>query len=304
MSGLRAVSLVPSATEIALALGAGDRLLGVSDDCVHVPGAAGLPVVSRAALLETTASQAARDAAVRRTLAAGRSLYALDGDAIAALRPDVVFAQDDCAVCAVPSSLVLDQLGPEARATCRVVSIDPHDLEDVFASFEVVADALGLPGTGVELANACRDRLSAIGPAPGPPPRVLVLDWCDPPFVAGNWVPDLVEAAGGLPVGTKSGERSHGLDPSELKAGVDAVVVAPCGVPLSEATAAALELRQRLVELSVARWCVLDGRAFFSRPGPGLVEGTAAVAAWLAGDDLPDGVGRDLSAVRRPGDPR
>ncbi len=297
MSGLRAVSLVPSATEIVLAIGAGDHLVGVSDDCVHVPGATGLPVVSRATLLETTASQAARDAAVRETLASGQPLYALDGDAIAALRPDVVFAQDDCAVCAVPSSLVLDHLGPEARATCRVVSVDPRDLADVLASFEVVADALGLGGRGSELAQVCRDRLSAIGPHPEPRPRVLVLDWCDPPFVAGNWVPDLVEAAGGLPVGTKSGTRSHELDPSELKAGVDAVVVAPCGVPLSEATDSALETRHRLVELSAARWCVLDGRAFFSRPGPGLVEGVLAVAAWLAGGCLPDDIGTDLSDV-------
>jgi iron complex transport system substrate-binding protein len=300
---VRAVSLVPSATETVIALGARDCLIGVSDDCSALSGASGLPVISRAVLAGLSRSPVEVDSAVRSERGAGRSLYELDIVQLRALSPDVIFAQDQCAVCAVPSSAVLAALGPGADA-CRVVSIDPHNLPQVFASFEQIAEALGLCGSGEELARQCRhqlDSLDALG-ARSSRPTVLVLDWPEPAFVAGNWVPEIVAAAGGSAVGCAPGEPSHPIDLGAFERnehGLDAVVVAPCGLPIDEAADAARHLLTAWPALGAARWCALDGRAWFSRPGPGLLEGAAGLAAWLAGEGLPAEMGQEITPPLR-----
>ncbi len=299
---VRAVSLVPSATETVIALGARDCLIGVSDDCTALDGADGLPVISRAVLSGLSTSPADVDSAVRSERGAGHSLYELDCDRLHDLSPEVIFAQDQCAACAVPSSAVLAALGPRADE-CRVVSLDPHNLGDVFDSFEVIAEALGLRGRGAELARRCRhdlDALSVVAPraTPSSRPSVLVLDWPEPAFVAGNWVPEIVTAAGGLAVGCTPGEPSHPIDLGAFEGQLyapEAVVVAPCGLPIDEAAAAARQLLSHWPALAKARWCALDGRAWFSRPGPGLVEGAAGLAGWLAGHRLPARIGQGVT---------
>ncbi|MGH9299257.1 MAG: cobalamin-binding protein [Acidimicrobiales bacterium] len=286
---IRAVSLVPSATETMLALGAFDQLVAVSDDCLAIAGASNLPVVSRALVRSPSAAAGTGsgfgiDAAVREQMEAGRSLYELDGELLARLAPDVVFAEDECSVCAITSRIVVDALARRGQS-CRIVSLDPRSLEDVFASFETIASALGRGGAGTVLARSCRRRLQALAataPSDSAPERVLVLDWVEPPYVAGNWVPDLLRAAGCRPVGVEAGARSGPLDLGAIPPGtIDAVVVAPCGLDLPAAQASAGSLRSAFPELAGVPLLALDGRAWFSRPGPGLVEGMERLRGWL-----------------------
>jgi iron complex transport system substrate-binding protein len=332
-----AVSLVPSATDITLALGAGELLLGISADCDQ-PGAesdAPLPVVTRPMIDPSRAAvdPAGVDAAVRDQMAAGGLLYSLDVEAVVALAPDVVFAQDSCSVCALPSAEVVAALG-RAGLSCEIVSLDPVDLEGVLATFSTVGLALGLKAEGAALEASCRARLDWLMREAAQPgaqvgvvvpgvvvpgvvvpgvvvpgvvvpgvvvPGVVVLDWVDPPFVAGNWVPDLVRAAGGEPLLSVAGQPSHEISIDDLEASKpNVIVVAPCGLDLGAAQqqAGALEraLRARRVaagagsgagetsaDAAPPRIVAFDGRLWFSRPGPRLVDGAEALAAWLAG---------------------
>lgn len=277
-----AVSLVPSATEIVLSLGAADSLVAVSDDCLLLFGKDAPPVVSRQVLSEVGAPRAL-DEAVRRRVAAGEGLYRLDEDALAELRPDVVFAQDECGVCAVPSSLLVAALG--ATEPCRVISLDPSDLGQVFESFETVASALDLDGKGSRLADACRDEIAHLLGVDRPE-RVLVLDWPEPAFAAGNWVPELVAAVGATRLGPPPGTPSREIELGELLGDADVVVVAPCGLPLADSAREAARLARRHRRRRL-RWCALDGRHLFSRPGPGLVAGAALLASFLERRPLP-----------------
>lgn len=312
-----AVSLVPSATDIVVALGAAGSLLGISADCDQPDPAKPRPVVTRPMIDPAAAARdpAGVDAAVREQMAGGDQLYSLDVDAIVALAPDVVFAQDECSVCALPSSEVLAALAGRGLA-CEIVSLDPVDLDGVLSTFSVVGSALGLPDEGAGLEAASRQRLARLsagggggagtggdagtsGVPAGRRPRVLVLDWVDPLFVAGNWVPALVRAAGGEPLLATAGSPSRQISVDDLEASrPDLIVVAPCGLDLKAAQQSAEGLRLALgagemasAEVSEAaggggtamRMVAFDGRLWFSRPGPQLIEGAEALAAWLAG---------------------
>jgi len=291
----RAVSLVPSATDIIVAPGAVDSLVGISADCDQPDPSALRPVVTRTLIDPALAADDPMgvDAAVRQQMAAGGLLYSLDVEQVVALAPHVVFAQDDCAVCALPSSEVVAALAA-VGVHCEVASLDPQDLEDVLATFSSVGRSLGLEAAGEALETACRDRLQALASASGHPlvapnrsnpPRVAVLDWVEPPYVAGNWVPDLVRAAGGEPV--LAAARSRQTTIEELaRARPDLIAVAPCGLDLESACEAGRRFRQLAAdwyELRKARLVAFDGRVWFSRPGPQLVEGAEALAAWLSG---------------------
>lgn len=303
---MRVVSLVPSATEILLAIGAIDCLAGISDDCLAIAGTQDIPVVSRAvipAVVGSEASGSAVDAAVRSRLAAGEPLYEMDEALLATLDPDLVIGQDDCDVCAVPSAEVVATLTRTAssgagRDSCRTVSVDPVDLADVLGSIRTIAAAVGRADAGDELAAELTARLHQIPTAaPATRPVVLVLDWADPPFVAGRWVPDIVSAAGGTVAGgVVAGDPSRQAELDALfpaEAMPDAVVVAPCGIDLPAAASAAVALRTR-VGPGRARWLAVDGRQFFSRPGPGLVDGAEALAAWLRGESVSPGFGIEV----------
>src|SRR6478735_12034655 len=195
---VRIVSLLPSATEILFDLGAGDDVVGVTFECDHPVEARSRRIVSTSALPEGL-PPAEIDAAVSARLAAGEDLYHLDGGALADLDADLVVTQDLCAVCAVDVSVVDDAL---AYLGCRaeVLTIDPHTLDEVFDSIELLGGATGHATSAAALVTGLRSRLEAVRArvAGLPRPRVMLLEWTDPPYAPGHWVPEMIEAAGGL----------------------------------------------------------------------------------------------------------
>ena len=276
---MRVVSLLPSTTEILFAIGAGDDVVGVTFECDHPAEARSRRIVSTSTLPEGL-SPAEIDLEVKARMAAGEDLYRLEEGALRDLDPDVVVTQDLCAVCAVDVGEVdeaLDHLGCRAE----VVTVDPMGLDEVLRSIEVLGAVTGREEAARRLVASLRDRLAAVAAAVAgrPRPRVAVLEWTEPYFCAGHWVPDLVDAGGGEPVLAAPGARSHQIDPaSVVSADPDLVVVAPCGYRL----AGACELAERLVASGAlpARadvWAV-DADALFVRPGPRVVEGVEAVA--------------------------
>lgn len=270
------VSLLPSATEIVYALGLGEDLRGVSFECDYPAQARSVPVVSGAAL-PTDGSLSAQqiDAEVSARVAAGESIYTLDDARIRDIGPDLILAQDLCQVCAVPSGAVeeaLDVIGCQAQ----VVSLDPGRLDEVIACIGIVGTATGTTERAEALMEGLRARVDAVrrrvrGRAR---PRVLVLEWSDPPFNAGHWVPDMVEAAGGVPVLAAAGSRSRRLTWEEIQAEqVDITVFMPCGFDLEGAVAQAPDLLSRPDVAGLGRIFAVDANAYFSRPGPRVVDG-------------------------------
>jgi iron complex transport system substrate-binding protein len=289
VSSVRIVSLLPSATEIVYALGLADSLVGVTFECDEPPAARREKVVVVGGLDTTGLSPGEIDAAVRSRVVAGEDLYTLHAGALAALEPDVILTQDLCRVCALPSGHVDDAL---AHLGCRadVVTLDPHTLEDVLATILTVGERTGAAQRAEDLVTALRARLAKVAAsvAARRRPRVAVVEWVDPPFPAGHWVPDLVTAAGGTPVACRPGQRSVPVDWETFAAAApDVVVVAPCGFGLSDAAAQAAAVAARLPGRPV--WAV-DGNAVVVRPGPRLVDGVETLAAVLhpdPGDGVP-----------------
>lgn len=302
--GVRIVSLLPSATEILFAIGAGDEVVGVTFECDHPPGARTRRIVSTSALPEgVRASPAEIDRLVSERMAAGEDLYHLDRDALAGLDADLVVTQDLCAVCAVDVATVHDAL---EYLACRaqVLTVDPQTLPEVLDSVVTIGAAVGdgARDRAEKLRGALSARLEAVraqvmrNPGARPVPT-LVLEWTDPPFAPGHWVPDMVEAAGGRCVLGRSGERSFRTGWQELSASpaaaADVVVCAPCGFGLDESARLAGEIADR-VPAGVPLWAV-DANASFARPGPRLVDGVEALAGILH----PSAVGEPDSALAR-----
>jgi iron complex transport system substrate-binding protein len=276
----RIVSLLPSATEIVYALGIDDRLVGVTFECDEPARARTDKRVVVGGRDTNGMSPAEIDAYVRAQAAAGADLYHLHHDALADLSPDLVLTQDLCWVCAVPSASVsdaLDYLGCSAD----VLALDPHSLTDVLASIRAVGERTGVAQRADELVGELAHRLAVVAAAVAgrPRPRVAVVEWVDPPFPAGHWVPDLVRAAGGEPVAALPGQRSHAVDWAFVtSAQPDVVVVAPCGFHLAGAVEQAATVVAAVPDAAV--WAI-DGDAFIVRPGPRLVDGVEALAAIL-----------------------
>jgi iron complex transport system substrate-binding protein len=277
---MRLVSLLPSATEIVYALGLGDQLVGVTFECDEPASARRDKTVVVGGRDTSGMSPAAIDAYVRAQFAAGEDLYTLHADALAALAPELILTQDLCRVCALPSGHVeeaLDYLGCSAE----VVSLDPHSLDDVLATILTVGRHAGaLPQAG-QLVAALRQRLAVVaGRVAGQRrPAVAVIEWTDPPFTAGHWVPDLVTAAGGQPVAATSGAPSVQTTWEQIRAaGPEVVVAAPCGFHLDGAAAQAEAVARHLPGIPV--WAI-DADGLVVRPGPRLVDGIEALAAVL-----------------------
>ena len=283
---MRVVSLLPSATEIVFAIGRGDDVVGVTFECDFPPEARHRRVVSTSALPEGL-SPAEIDAVVRRRVAAGEDLYRLDRGALAGLDADVVLTQDLCAVCAVDVGRVeeaLEHLG----CTARVVTLDPQTLDAVLDSVVSVGRELGADEAAAGLAASLRGRLDRLGGkvAGAARPSVLVLEWTDPPFSAGHWVPDLVTAAGGRPVLHDAGRNSRRVEWDDVAgAGADVVVVAPCGYHLDPSCelAEGILAGGRLGPAAPQVWAV-DADAYVVRPGPRLVDGAELFGSILHPD--------------------
>jgi iron complex transport system substrate-binding protein len=286
MDAMRLVSLLPSATEIVYALGLGDDLVGVTFECDEPPQARQEKTVVVGGRDTRGMTPAEIDEYVRGRMSAGDDLYTLHADALAALAPDLIITQDLCRVCALPSGHVdaaLDHLGCRAD----VLSLDPYTLDQVLHTFREVGAAAGVPERAEALVAALRLRLDRVAAAVAgrPRPRVAVVEWVEPPFTAGHWVPDLVTAAGGDPVAARGGRRSVQVTYAELAAPAPAVVlVTPCGYHL----AGAVEQAEAVVpHFPGAQVWAIDGDGLVVRPGPRLVDGVEAIAAVLHPDAVP-----------------
>ena len=293
---MRIASLLPSATEIVYALGLGDDLVAVTFEC-DVPPRARLDNAVVVGGLETEGLTPGQvDALVREHVAAGADLYQLDEAALRAQNPDLVLTQDLCHVCALPAQRITDALA-DLGSAARVTTLDPHSLDDVLHSIVSIADAAGVPERGRTLVDSLRARLRAVaGQVAGRPrPRVAMLEWVDPPFAAGHWVPDLVTAAGGESVlGLPGGRSAEVAWPAVSAAEPEVVVVTPCGYGLDAACEQATTAIH-LLPPYVPVWAI-DADGLVVRPGPRLVDGVEALASLLH----PDVIGQRYGdAVRR-----
>jgi iron complex transport system substrate-binding protein len=285
---VRIVSLLPSATEILFAVGAGTDVVGVTFECDFPDEARSRRIVSNTTLPEGL-TPGEIDAAVRARLAAGEDLYTLDEGALRSLDPDLVVTQDLCAVCAVDIQDVdaaLEHLGCRAE----VLTLDPMTLAEVLRSVEAVGRATGHGPEGTRLAVQLQARLDQVAEsvAGRSRPRVAMLEWTDPPFSSGHWVPDMVAAAGGCSVLGQAGARSSPTTWDQVAtAGADVIVVTPCGFRLEGARELAVQLVDSgNLPAGIPVWAV-DADAAFVRPGPRLVDGVEALAAIIHPGSVP-----------------
>jgi iron complex transport system substrate-binding protein len=283
---MRVVSLLPAATEMVAALGGVGRLVGVSHECDYPPEVRSLPRVTRTRV-DPAMPSGAIDRAMAEAKRTGVSPVEVDVDLVAHLRPDVLIGQSVCDVCAVGEG-ELARLVTTLMPTPWVVTLHAHTLDEVLLDIRRVGEALELRDEAQELDAGLRYRLRRVGAraqGAGKIPRVLVLEWLDPPYVAGHWVPELVAVAGGQDVGSTPGERSRPRPWDELVAlAPDVVVVALCGfdVPRAQAELAAVTDRQARTLLE-RRVEFLDGNAYTSRPGPRLVDSAEMLTRLILG---------------------
>ncbi len=276
----RVVSLLPSITEIVCALGLRDSLVGRSHECDFPLGLGGLPALTEPKLDAARPSREIDDR-VKQLVSEGLSVYRVDADTLRELSPDVVLTQDHCEVCAASLSDVERALAEWTGHKPQVVSLEPRRLEDVWGDIERVADACGVPDRGRDLAAALRrdtDVLHRRAQASAAQPRVVCVEWIDPLMAAGNWVPELVELAGGRNLFGEAGEHSPWLDWQTLRdADPDVIIVLPCGfdIPRSRAELPALTSQAGFAELHAVRGgrvYLSDGNQYFNRPGPRLLD--------------------------------
>jgi iron complex transport system substrate-binding protein len=281
------VSLLPSGTEWVYALGREGSLAGVTFECDHPSAARSRHPIVVHGMPTDGLTPGEIDAAVRARMERGEPLYQLDTDALTRLAPDVVISQDLCRVCALPADEVetaIDRVG----CPSRIVTLDPHRLDDVLDGAVHVAVALGDETAGRRLRGELGARLESVASRVRgrERPRVLVLEWTDPPFLAGHWVPDMVVAAGGQVLLADPGERSVSTGwPAVGVVDPDIAVVAPCGFGLPDAVEYGRAVLDRLPSAS-AVWAI-DAGAFVTRPGPRVVDGVEALAHVLHPDAVP-----------------
>jgi iron complex transport system substrate-binding protein len=285
----RIVSLLPGATESCFALGLGDWVVGVSHECDFPIEARQRPVLTRPRL-DASAPSGEINRAVARAMTDGLSLYEIDAARLRELRPDIVITQDLCAVCAVSLDDVRSALARAAGPGCELVALSPMTLEDTFEDLERIAGAAGRPERGQALAAELRARaVAALARPAARRPRVLALEWLDPPMVAGHWTPELLRLAGAEPVLGHDGGATHAISWGDVAAAeADVLLVIPCGftVAQSERELPALLARPEVAGLRAVRdgrVLVMDGNAYWNRPGPRLLEGAELLAARLRG---------------------
>lgn len=302
---LRVVSLLPAGTEILSALGAVDLLVGRGHECRYPESIVSLPVVSGSRLPEGELSSAAIDAGVRAASAEGRSLYTIDVAALAECHPDVILTQGLCEVCAIATEDV-HLACAEAGIAPTLVELAPTGLDDALASVRTVAEAIGRPEVGDETWRSLRRHLMGVvgGVITQPRRRVAMLEWLDPPFAPGHWLPEQIACAGGEDVLGSPGEPSRRTTlQSVCDARPDVVILAPCGFSTDEAVrhATAARVVAELSETPAGRSgqiYAVDANAYFSCPGPRLVEGIQLLASVLHPTRM---TFEDAGAVRRLG---
>jgi iron complex transport system substrate-binding protein len=290
---VRIVSLVPSATETLFALGLGPDVIAVTHECDYPAAVLELPKITRDVL---PAGLDAReiDAAVKARTLAGDSIYELDGELLRELRPDLIVTQELCSVCAVSYDdvrAVAEEIDPHPH----VVSLDPHTVGEVLGDFRTLAQATDRKDVAVDLireasARVDRVRLAVRGLRR---PRVAALEWLDPPFAAGHWVPQLIEYAGGDDVLGFAGEKSEERTWQEIEASQPDIVIAmPCGFDAEIAHREAEMHRDELAALGAGEVVAVDAAAYFSRPGPRIIDGLELLAHIIHPAKFPEVPGR------------
>jgi iron complex transport system substrate-binding protein len=281
----RVVSLLPSATEIAVALGLGEALVGRSHECDWPPEVAHLPALTATKIPKGMRSDKI-DRTVKSIIESGLSAYTVDAERLRALRPDIILTQTQCAVCAVTPRDLEEALSDWTGTKPLLLSLAPDTLDDVWDDFAHVGEATGRDADPV--VAELKARLAAI-PCPAERPSVAAIEWIDPLMIAGNWIPELIGIAGGDPMLATPGQHSPFIEWEALRAAdPDAIVAMPCGfqaprtleeMPLLEALPGWAELRA----VRGDRVFVADGHHLYNRPGPRLVESAEALQAMLHG---------------------
>ncbi len=293
---MRIISLVPSATEMLFALGLGSDVIAVTHECDYPPAALELPKVTRD-VLPTGLSPAEIDAAVKERTLAGDSIYELDTEALHELAPELIVTQALCSVCAVSLDDVR-AVAQELDPSPEVISLDPHTLGEVLGDARTIAQATGARDAAVELIRAASARIDRVRVAVrgARRPRVTALEWLDPPFAAGHWTPQLIEFAGGEDVVGFAGEPSEERSWTELAAvEPDVVIVMPCGFDAEIAHREAEMHRDQLASLGAGEVVAVDASAYFSRPGPRIVDGLELLAHILHPELFPRAPGVALT---------
>jgi len=290
----RIVSLLPSATELVAALGAADALVGRSHECDFPPEVAALPVLTEARL-DATGTSAEIHAGMEAALADALSVYRVDAAGLRDLAPDVVVTQSQCEVCAVSEDDVVAALGrwDAGSGGPKLVSLGAEDLAGVYDDLARLGSALGRETQATLLAAEMRERLETItcrSVEAGWKPRLMFIEWMAPPMAGGNWMPELIDLAGGEPLFAHAGKPSPWVDWEDIVAAdPEAILIAPCGFEL-ERVAGEMQVLEALPgwaglkAVRSGRVAIADGNAFFNRPGPRLVESAEIVAEFLHPD--------------------
>jgi len=293
---MRIVSLVPHATELLFAIGAGPDVVAVTHECDHPPAVLELERVTRDAL-PPGLSAGEIDAAVRERVLGGEAIYELDETTVRELEPDLIVTQALCPVCAVSYDDVR-ALADGMASRPEVISLDPHTLGEALGDVRTVALATGRRERGVELIGQASSRIDRVRLAvrAQPRPRVAALEWLDPVFVAGHWTPQLIELAGGEDALGLPGEPSQTASWEMVAAArPDVVVVMPCGYDAARAHADALAHADELAAVGARLVVAVNASAYFSRPGPRLIDGLELLAHILHPERVPDAPGDALT---------
>ncbi|MGH2765075.1 MAG: cobalamin-binding protein [Actinomycetota bacterium] len=305
---MKIVSLLPSATELVYALGLGNELSGVTFECDHPPEARTKPVVSDTALpTDRPLSSGDIDGLVTGHMERKEPLYVLDKQLIATIQPDLILTQDLCRVCAVPSGQIEDAL-EELGCRSEVISMDPTGLDQVLESFLEVGRATGTEARAAELVGSLRERIEAVKARAArlPEIRTFAMEWLDPPFVGGHWIPDMIRLAAGVPLLIEAKQRSRKVTWREIaNASPEVVMFMPCGYYLAEAEHEAAriyevpEFRETTAHAGGTVFAT-DASSYFSRPGPRLVDGLEALAWAIHPEAFPAPPAGTVSRVPAP----
>jgi len=289
MSGVtRIASTLAGGTEISYALGLGDRVVAVSHECDFPPEIAGKPRITKTRVNDKAGSKAIDDQ-VRAMSATGESLYDVDGALLASLKPDVIIVQKQCEVCAVsPGDVARAAKSHPALASARVVALNPGSLEGIYEDIRAVADATDSAAAGERLVSAMRSRVEAVKARAASAisrPRVMCVEWIEPMMLGGNWMPTLVEYAGGQCGMVQADQKSVFSDhDAMLDYDPEVVVVMPCGFDLKRTLREAHDLKSYpgwydMTAFKARRIYAVDGNAYFNRSGPRIVDSLEILAA-------------------------
>jgi iron complex transport system substrate-binding protein len=295
---MRIASLVPSATEMLFALGLGEQVVGVTHECDWPEAARGLPHLT-STVLEEGLDAGEIDAAVKEVVGEGRALYELDEERLAELAPDLIVTQAVCEVCAVSYEDVVE-VAARLPGPQRVLQQDPSSLGEVLDDVTRLGEAAAIPERACALREELEHRLEVVrrAVADAPRPRVIALEWLDPPFVGGHWLPEMIALAGGEDVAGPPGQKSPEVAWGRLRElKPDVVVVMPCGWYLDTSRTQALAHREEIAALAPAKVFAVDAASTYSRPGPRLVEGVELLAHLLHPEQVPTPAGIGFAEV-------